>query len=240
MIRDATGNADVWLMETRRGVLSRFTTHPAEDVFPVWSHDGSRIAFASNRSGEVGLYQKAATGIGDEEVLLPPGPVAVLAADWSPDGKFLLYDRLGPETGVDLWVVPLRGGKPFPAIQTESDERDGQFSPDGKWIAYQSNRSGRFEVYLQPFPGPGAPVQVSKNGGAQVRWRQDGRELFYIGLDGRLMAVPIQLSCGPPVRRRRRDRSLHDACWLCHKTLDMGRTVRGVCRWAILSDEQFR
>ena len=197
-MRDATGNADVWLMETRRGILSRFTTHPAEDVFPVWSHDGSRIAFASNRSGELGLYQKADTGIGDEEVLLPPGSVAVLAADWSPDGKFLLYDRLGPEMGLDLWVVPLGGGKPFPVIQTESDERDGQFSPDGKWIAYHSDHSGRFEVYLQPFPGPGAPVRVSTNGGAQVRWRQDGRELFYIGLDGRLMAVPIQLSADRP------------------------------------------
>ena len=83
--------------------------------------------------------------------------------------------------------------KPFPVIQTDFDERDGQFSPDGKWIAYESNESGRFEIYVQPFPGPGGKWQMSTNGGAQVRWRPDGKELFYIGLDGRLMAAPFQL-----------------------------------------------
>jgi hypothetical protein len=84
--------------------------------------------------------------------------------------------------------------KPFPVVQTNFEERDGQFSPDGKWIAYGSNESGRFEIYLQPFPGPGGQAQVSTNGGAQVRWRRDGKELFYIALDGRLMAVPIRLA----------------------------------------------
>ena len=84
--------------------------------------------------------------------------------------------------------------KPFPVVQTNFDERDGQFSPDGKWIAYQSNESGRFEIYVQPFPGPGGKLQISTNGGAQVRWRRDGKELFYIALDDRLMAVPIRLA----------------------------------------------
>jgi dipeptidyl aminopeptidase/acylaminoacyl peptidase len=82
--------------------------------------------------------------------------------------------------------------KPVAVVQTEFEERDAQFSPDGKWIAYQSNESGRFEIYIQPFPGPGRREQASTNGGAQVRWRRDGKELFYIALDGRLMAVPIQ------------------------------------------------
>jgi hypothetical protein len=86
--------------------------------------------------------------------------------------------------------------KPFPVIQTDFDERDGQFSPDTKWIAYESNESGRFEIYVQPFPGPGGKWQMSTNGGAQVRWRRDGKELFYIGLDGRLMAVPFQVASG--------------------------------------------
>jgi hypothetical protein len=84
--------------------------------------------------------------------------------------------------------------KPYPVVQTDFDERDGQFSPDGKWIAYGSNESGRFEIYLQPFPGPGARVPISVNGGAQVRWRADGKELFFVALDDRLMAVPITLA----------------------------------------------
>jgi Tol biopolymer transport system component len=83
--------------------------------------------------------------------------------------------------------------KPFPVIETSFDERDGQFSPDGRWVAYESNESGRFEIYVQPFPGPGGKWQMSTNGGAQVRWRRDGKELFYIGLDGRLMAAPFRV-----------------------------------------------
>ena len=115
--------------------------------------------------------------------------------DWSPDGRFVLY-RTQPQgsntSHWNLWAVPVEGkGEPFPVVQTNFDERDGQFSPDGKWIAFESNESGRYEIYLQPFPGPGARVPVSAGGGAQVRWRRDGRELFYIALDGRLMAVPI-------------------------------------------------
>ena len=136
--RDAIGNADVWLVETRRGILTRFTTHPKEDVFPVWSHDGSRIAFQSNRDGTFGLYQKGTTGVASEELLLNLGDVGSIANDWSPDGQFLLYQTYAGGTGADLWVLPLRGGgKSLPVIHTESDERDGQFSPDGKWIAYR-------------------------------------------------------------------------------------------------------
>jgi hypothetical protein len=85
-------------------------------------------------------------------------------------------------------------GKPFPVAQTDFEERDGQFSPDGKWIAYQSNESGRSEIVVQPFPGPGDKLQISTGGGGQVRWRPDGKELFYIALDGRLMAVPIRMA----------------------------------------------
>jgi Tol biopolymer transport system component len=116
--------------------------------------------------------------------------------DWSPDGRFLLY-RTQPQgsntSQWNLWAVPVDGSsKPFPVVQTNFDERDGQFSPDGHWIAFESNETGRYEIYLQPFPGPGPKVPVSSSGGAQVRWRRDGRELYYIALDGRLMAVPIQ------------------------------------------------
>ena len=190
-------NIDVWLLELGRGVLSRFTFDPAIDVFPIWSPDGSRIVFGSNRKGPYDLYQKPAIGAGTEELLLATAQDKT-PTDWSPDGRFLLYRSVDPKTGYDLWALPMDGDrKPFPVVQTNFDERDAQFSPDGKWIAYQSNESGRFEIYIQPFPGPGSKLQVSTNGGAQVRWGPNGKELFYIALDARLMAVPIRLASNP-------------------------------------------
>src|SRR2546425_3631907 len=114
------------------------------------------------------LYQKPAAGSGNEELLLET-PNNKAPVDWSPDGRFVLYRSPGPTTGFDLWALPIQGErKPFPVVQTDFEERDGQFSPDGKWIAYQSNESGRVEVIIQPFPGPGAKVQISTNGGAQA------------------------------------------------------------------------
>jgi serine/threonine protein kinase/Tol biopolymer transport system component len=201
LMRRVNGNSDVWLLDARRGVLSRFTDNAREDIFPLWSRDGSRIVFTTNRNGVFDLYQKPTNGTGVEEVLLTGTSEEAFACDWSPDGQLLLFQRRNAKTGFDLWVLPLRGGgKPFVVGQTEFDERDGQISPDGKWIAFYSNRSGRYEVYVQPFPGSASAVQVSTSGGAQVRWRPDGRELFYIALDGRLTATPIQtVADGQPV-----------------------------------------
>ena len=106
-----------------------------------------------------------------------------------------MYKENNPRTGWDVWVLPLAGDrKPVPVANTNFDEREGQFSPDVRWIAYQSNESGRGEIYVQPFPGPGAKLQVSTNGGSQVRWRRDGKELFYIAPDNKLMAVPITVA----------------------------------------------
>jgi Tol biopolymer transport system component len=185
-------NFDVWLLDLGRDVFSRFTFDAAVDLNPAWSPDGARIAFVSNRDGVYDLYQKSATGAGNEELLLATTE-SKDQVDWSPDGHFLLYRSLNPKAGYDIWALPLEGDrKPFPVVQTNFDERDGQFSPDGKWIAFQSDESGRFEIYVQPFPGPGGKLQVSAAGGAQVRWRRDGKELFYIAFDGRLMAVPIR------------------------------------------------
>jgi dipeptidyl aminopeptidase/acylaminoacyl peptidase len=113
---------------------------------------------------------------------------------WTPDGRTLLYRALDVSGGTsDLSAVSFDTRQQFAVAQTAFDERDGQFSPDGKWVAYLSDESGRFEVYVQPFPGPGGRERISANGGAQVRWRRDGRELFYISLDGTLTAVPIRL-----------------------------------------------
>ena len=196
--RAANGNRDVWLLDLVRGVLSRFTFDVANDAYPVWSPDGTRIAFTSSRKGPYDLYQKPTAGAGTEELLLATAQ-GKQPVDWSPDGRFLLYRSrsLNPKLDFDfdLWALPLDGDrKPFPVVQTNFEERDGQFSPDGKWIAYQSNESGSVEIYVAPFPGPGGKTIVSTGGGAQVRWRRDGRELFYIAPDGRLMAVPIGLA----------------------------------------------
>jgi serine/threonine protein kinase/Tol biopolymer transport system component len=190
-------NTDVWLLETTRDGSVRFTTNSQTDAFPVWSPDSKEIAFQSYKNGRPGdLFRKSATGTGSEAQLLATEEVTH-PTDWSPDGRFLLYrsQPQGSNTSQwNLWAVSLDGGsKPFPVVQTNFDERDGQFSPDGNWIAFESNESGRYEVYLQPFPS-GPKVPVSAGGGAQARWRRDGKELFYIAIDGRLMAVPIRFS----------------------------------------------
>jgi eukaryotic-like serine/threonine-protein kinase len=192
-IRRVETNPDIWLLETRRNLRTRFTSHPGEDIFPAWSRDGSRIVFSSNRDGGFSLYQKRMSGNDDDELVLPGTPQETFASDTSPDGRLLLFQRRSVKTGWDVWSMPLRGaGQPERVVQTEFDERDALLSPDGKWLAYFANNSGHFEVYVQPFPGPGARQQVSTSGGVQMRWRPDGRELFYLALDRTLMAAPTQ------------------------------------------------
>ncbi len=197
--RNLNGRADIWLMELMRGTSTRLTFEEGNKYGPIWSPDGSRIAFQSDPKGVFDLYWKSATGSGTEELLLTT-PQSKTPTDWSSDGRFLLFRNGDSAAGHDLWALPVNGDrKPFPVIQTNFEERDGQFSPDAKWIAYQSDESGRFEIYLQPFSGPGdgekvsGKWQVSSGGGAQVRWRSDGRELFYIAIDEQFMAVPVRL-----------------------------------------------
>jgi eukaryotic-like serine/threonine-protein kinase len=211
LIRTVNGNTGIWTLDLASGALSRLTfdTGPVTDITPIWSHDSRRIVFSSNRKGVFDLYQKSATGAGSEDLVLATSQNKG-ATDWSADGRFVLYRSPGPETSFDLWAVPMSGAnaspegrshqeivgerKPVPVAQTNFEERDGQFSPDGKWVAYQSNESGRMEIWVQSFPDPVYKLQVSSNGGAQVRWRTDGNELFYIALDGQLMSVPIRLT----------------------------------------------
>jgi eukaryotic-like serine/threonine-protein kinase len=194
MHRLVDANTDIWLLELSRGLLTRFTSSPTVESSPIWAPDGTHIVLASNQSGPGDLHLKTFTGEAREEVLLET-PYEKWATDWSRDGQFLLYVERGvPPTGRDLWVLPMRDRKPFVVAQTEFDDEDGQFSPDVKWIAYQSNESGRMEVYLQPFGTPGRKVQVSTAGGAQARWRRDGNELYYVALDGKLMAVAIAVT----------------------------------------------
>ena len=194
MYRSVDGNVDVWVLDTKRGVLSRVTSDAADDVSPVWSPDGGSIVFSSNRKGVQNLYRKSMTVGGSEELLLSTAERKT-ATDWSPDGHFVLFTSVGSKSGADIWAVSLdERATAFPVAQTTFDEHGGQFAPDGHWIAYQSNESGRAEIYIQPFPGPGSKRLISTNGGTQVRWRRDGKELFYVARDGHLMAASIRLA----------------------------------------------
>jgi eukaryotic-like serine/threonine-protein kinase len=194
LYRTIQGNTDIWLVDLSRGVFTRFTFDSSSEVNPVWSSDGSRVVFRSTRSLANDLIEKPSTGSGAERQFLTSNEVRV-PLDSSPDGQFLLYDALNPKTGPDLMALPLTGdGKPFPVVQTNFEEAAGQFSPDGRFLAYESNESGRFEIYVRGFPQLAGPWQVSTEGGTQVRWRRDGKELFYVAPDGRLMAVPVKVA----------------------------------------------
>ena len=185
------GNQDIWLYEVARGLRTRFTVDPGDERSPVWSPDGSRIVFSSNRKGHIDLYQKSASRVGNDEPLLE-SDLEKHPMSWSADGRFLLYSTVDPKTKVDLWVLPLEGDrKPFPFLQTEFNEFNGQFSPDGRWIAYTSDESGRNEIYVAPFPGPGGKQQISTSVGRQPRWRGDGKEIFYLAPDNKLMAAEV-------------------------------------------------
>jgi len=189
---DAMGNRDVWLIDLATGKPTRFTFDPAQELFAIWSPDGSRVAFSSDREGPRHLYQKAATGAGQEELLLKTDHNK-LPSDWSADGRFLAYVVNDPKTKFDIWVLPMFGDqKPFLFLQTDANERTARFSPDGRWIAYTSDESGTNQIYVQGFPTLGSKQQVSTNGGYYFAWRRDGTELFYLASDKKMMAVDIK------------------------------------------------
>jgi eukaryotic-like serine/threonine-protein kinase len=190
-IPSSGGRLDVWLYDVARGLRTRFTFDAANEAESIWSPDGSRVVFNSNRKGHYDLFQKASSGAGTEEVLLEDNfeknPVS-----WSPDGRSILYRSTGGPTGNDLFVLPLSGDKkPAPFVNTQFMENYGQFSPDGRWVAYRSDESGRNEIYVAPFPGPGGKWQISTGGGDLPRWRRDGTEIFYLAPDNKLMAAAV-------------------------------------------------
>jgi Tol biopolymer transport system component len=186
-----TPNLDIWVYEFSHGTSQRLTFDPAPDGFAVWSPDGSRLAFASSGTGIFDLYQKASNGMGNQDLLLKSGEPKA-SYDWSPDGRWLLY---GVRAGqYNLWYLPLTGEdrKPVRYLATQFNESQARFSPDGRFIAYTSDESGKSEVYVQPFPqASGGKWLVSKGGGNQPQWRRDGKELFYISADSKMMAVDV-------------------------------------------------
>jgi eukaryotic-like serine/threonine-protein kinase len=192
--RTGNGNRDVWLVDVARGESTRFTFNAAADQGATWAPDGNRVVFASNRKRTYNLYWKLSSGAGPEELLLE-SDLTKVPNDWSSDGRFLLFRNTDPQTGYDLWVLPTSGeNRTFPFLKTPFAELNGRFSPDGKWITYQSNESGQFEIYVQPFPGPGGKFQISTGGGTQPRWNKNGKEIFYVSLDSKIMAAGVKLS----------------------------------------------
>jgi hypothetical protein len=183
------GNRDVWLLDSVRA--ARFTFDAGGDWMPIWSPDGKSIVFRSNRSKYFKLYEKASDGSGSETLLLD-NTQGAMPDSWSRDGRFLLYQAFDDVGGRDLWVFPFEGDrKPFVFLKTKFNEAYGQFSPDGKWVAYESNESGRTEVYIRPFPAAAGQWQVSTAGGSQARWRADGKELYFVAPDQKLMAAAV-------------------------------------------------
>jgi Tol biopolymer transport system component len=172
MRRSVQGNDDIWLLDLVRGGMTRLTFDAASDINPVWSPDGMRIAFNSDRTGVYDLYLKPSNGSATEERLVASRNTK-RAQDWSRDGRWLLHYEIHPTTGRDLWALDMTSPDHTPRVvaNTPAEEVLAQFSPDGRWVAYQTNESGRFEVVVQPFPDAGGKWQVSTAGGAAPRWR---------------------------------------------------------------------
>ncbi|HEV2063116.1 MAG TPA: hypothetical protein VGS00_01035, partial [Thermoanaerobaculia bacterium] len=188
-----SGKTDVWIRDLARGVNSRFTFGTGNNISPLWSPDGGTIVFSSDREGNYDLYEKPATGQGEEKLLLKNDEFK-FACNWSRDGQYIAYSSAGKKTGWDTWALPTFGDrKPIPVITGSFNEFLPSFSPDGRFIAFVSNESGRPEIYVQTFPGRGGKWQVSTSGGSDASWRGDGKELFYRAADQKLMAVDIQL-----------------------------------------------
>ncbi|MEE9263851.1 MAG: protein kinase [Vicinamibacteria bacterium] len=186
VLRD--GNWDIWVYDLEREVSTRLTFDEASDTEQIWSPDGEYLVFSSDRDGADNLYRKRADGSGELE-RLTESPVAEWATGWSSDGRFITYIK--SENAFDLWVIPLEGDrKPELFLSTPFVEANGAFSPDGRWLAYGSNESGRWEVYVRPFPSRGGKWQVSDGGGAYLRWSRDGRRLFFRTDEG-LMAASV-------------------------------------------------
>jgi eukaryotic-like serine/threonine-protein kinase len=194
-----TKHGAVFLYNLLQGTETRFTFGKGNSTFPIWSPDGNRIIFGLNRDGVINLYLKPASGAKEEELLLKSSE-SNIPTSWSRDGQFVLYGANDPKTKFDIWALPLEGDrKPIPFLQTEFREFDAHFSPDMRWVAYVSDESGSNEIYVRGFsktsgkalPAASGKWQVSTGGGKAPRWRGDGKELYYLATDGKLMAVEV-------------------------------------------------
>jgi len=188
------GNSDVWVIDVARGVPSRITFAPSREWNPIWSPDGSKLAFGSVRNGSH-TYQKSAAGVGEETPMFKSDKSEIPVA-WSHDGRYIVFSRLKGLNGgaVDTWLMDLSGEpKVSPYIESPFDKAQARVSPDGHWLAYATNDSGMYQIMVQSFPDPSrGRSQITAQGGIEPKWRHDGRELYYLAFDGKLMAVPVK------------------------------------------------
>lgn len=198
--REVGGNVDLWVHDLARELTSRLTFDEGPDTRPIWSPDGRDIVFHSTRRGAAGVYRKRSDGSSGDTLLFPRQRRETVTG-WSADGRLLVYHHRGQRGSWDISVTPADAVKPAPVLQSDFDEMAAQFSPDGRWLAYQANESGRFEIYVRSLQGD-VRAQVSAEGGAHVRWSREGRELYFVAPNGSLMAVDISLA-GDAVRTGR-------------------------------------
>ena len=193
LAKTLNGNKDIWLIDLETEIGRRFTFSDGWEGRPVWSPDSKQLIFSSLRKGVLDLYQRATSGTEPEKMLLETDE-GKTAHDWSPNGQYILYQSSNPKTSDDLWALPVsENASPIPIVHTDALECCGRFSPDGRFVAYQSWETGRSEIYVQLFMGTGSKQRISTDGGAGPRWRHDGKELFYRAADGGLMSVSIEL-----------------------------------------------
>ena len=190
-LNDGAGGSNIWIAELARGVTSRLTFGRGRELFPLWSPDGARVVFALQRPDFTGqLYKKESNGAGSAEPLLIGDDAAKFPSDWSRDGK-ILYHSFVPNTLSDIWTAPSNGGTPTPLVQTPFTESSGRLSPDGRWLAYSSDESDQFQVYVQSYPPGRGKWRISTSGGRLPEWSRDGRELYFVDAEGRLVAAPV-------------------------------------------------
>ncbi len=204
VVDDQTRSRDIWLVEPARGISSRLTVANTTENYPIFSPDGRKVLYYSDATGSSGLHTKELTGAGREEKVLD-ADTEFIPDDWSLDGRFVLYERQGTTSRTDIWVLPMEGErKPFVFLDGPFDEYQAHFSPDGRYVVYGSDESGRPEIYVQTFPDRSAKWRVSTEGGEDPVWSADGREIFYLSLSQDMISAPVRLEPsfepGVPVR----------------------------------------
>jgi len=184
---------DIWVLQLDSRAVTKLTFEPGEHETPVWSPDGKRVAYTTSRRGYArAVFARAADGNGPEERFFVTDAHVHLSS-WSTDGRTILFEQGEADTGWDLWMYRLGESRPQPVFKSRADEMSGVFSPNGRFIAYNSNESGQYEVYVQPFPLSEAKWQVSAGGGFGPLWLPDGRELQYTSPNGEMMTVPVEI-----------------------------------------------